>query len=69
MMAENLPPAQQAAAVRSFLGEGKTLQWIGNRHPDLAQGIELVSKEQERPPKARRSGPIAPQSSFVDVSR
>ena len=54
---EKMPTNAQAAAVRTMVTEGKNLTDIKKQFPELAEGVAMVTKEQERP-KSRGSGPL-----------
>jgi len=51
-----MPTSAQAAAVRTMVQEGESLDKIKDQFPDLADGVKVVEKERSKP-AARGSGP------------
>ncbi len=54
---KTLPLNAQRAAVRSLLDdEGKSMDWIKKKHPELAKGIKAVEAQMAKESEPKGSG-------------
>lgn len=65
-----MSPQAQKAAAAVYVKEGKKLDWVEKKFPELKAGVDLLRQEEKSPPASRRgSGPSGPISTSVRPTR